>query len=102
VLKEARNVAAVIPVEKGSMGMVSHKHGAPRQLQHHKVVQELGSSNSSSFSDDLPALDQDERNDFLGICCQELLARGTELLKRTRKGTSRSGHPTIVPSSTMF
>jgi hypothetical protein len=78
-----------------------HRHGAPRQLQHRKVVQELGSSNSSSFSDDLPALDQDERNDFLGICCQELLARGTELLKRTRKGTSRSGHPIIVPS-TMF
>jgi hypothetical protein len=51
------------------------------------VVQELGSSNSSSFSDDLPAMDQDESNNFLGICCQELLARGTELLKRTRKGT---------------
>jgi hypothetical protein len=65
------------------------------------VVQELGSSNSSSFSDDLPAMDQDESNNFLGICCQELLARGTELLKRTRKGTSGSGHPTIV-RSTMF
>uniref|UniRef100_A0ACD5ZYF6 Uncharacterized protein n=2 Tax=Avena sativa TaxID=4498 RepID=A0ACD5ZYF6_AVESA len=89
VMKEARNVAAVIPVDKGSMGMGGHhKHGAPRQLlQHHKVVQDLGSSNSSSFSDDLPALDQDESNNFLGICCQELLARGTELLKRTRKGS---------------
>lgn len=92
--KEAWNVAAVIPVEKGSMGMGGHnhghKHGAQRQLQqqpHHKV-QEMGSSNSSSFSDDLPAIDQDENN-FLGICCQELLARGTELLKRTRKGTAR-------------
>ncbi|KAM0848974.1 hypothetical protein ACQ4PT_054035 [Festuca glaucescens] len=89
VLKEARNVAAVIPVDKGSMGMGGHnKHGAPRQLlQHHRVVQELGSSNSSSFSDDLPALEQDESNNFLGICCQELVARGTELLKRTRKGS---------------
>lgn len=88
VLKEARNVAAVIPVEKGSMGMGGHKHGAPRQLlQHHKVVQELGSSNSSSFSDDLPVHEQDDTNNFLGICCQELLARGTELLKRTRKGS---------------
>uniref|UniRef100_A0ACD5YKJ5 Uncharacterized protein n=1 Tax=Avena sativa TaxID=4498 RepID=A0ACD5YKJ5_AVESA len=93
VMKEARNGAAVIPVDKGSMGMGGHnnhghKHGAPRQLlQHHKVVQDLGSSNSSSFSDDLPALDQDDSNNFLGICCQELLARGTELLKRTRKGS---------------
>ncbi|CAM0949056.1 unnamed protein product [Alopecurus aequalis] len=88
VQKEAWNVAAVIPVEKGSIGMGGHRHGAPRQLQQqsHKV-QELGSSNSSSFSDDLPALDQDESNNFLGICCQELLARGTELLKRTRKGS---------------
>ncbi|KAM0870216.1 hypothetical protein ACQ4PT_040161 [Festuca glaucescens] len=85
VLKEARNVAAVIPVDKGSMGMGGHKHGAPRQL--HRVVQELGSSNSSSFSDDLPALEQDESNNFLGICCQELVAHGTELLKRTRKGS---------------
>jgi hypothetical protein len=86
VLKEARNVAAVIPVDKRSMGMGGHKQGAPRQL--HRVVQELGSSNSSSFSDDLPALEQDESNNFLGICCQELVARGTELLKRTRKGTA--------------
>ncbi|VAI13238.1 VAN3-binding protein-like isoform X1 [Triticum dicoccoides] len=95
VQKEAWNVAAVIPVEKGSMGMGGHghgqKHGATqRQLQqqqpHHHKVQEMGSSNSSSFSDDLPAIDQDENN-FLGICCQELLARGTELLKRTRKGS---------------
>ena len=94
--KEAWNVAAVIPVEKGSMGMGGHghghKHGATqRQLQqqqpHHHKVQEMGSSNSSSFSDDLPAIDQDENN-FLGICCQDLLARGIELLKRTRKGTA--------------
>ncbi|XP_044947254.1 VAN3-binding protein-like isoform X3 [Hordeum vulgare subsp. vulgare] len=92
VQKEAWNVAAVIPVEKGSMGMGGHSHGQKhgaaqrqQQQQHHKV-QEMGSSNSSSFSDDLPAIDQDENN-FLGICCQELLARGTELLKRTRKGS---------------
>lgn len=91
VAKEAWNVAAVIPVEKGAMGAHSRghshiqMHGSQRQ-QHHNV----GSSNSSSFSDDLPpSLDQDvdEETSFLGIGCQELLARGTELLKRTRKGS---------------
>ncbi|VAI27450.1 unnamed protein product [Triticum turgidum subsp. durum] len=33
------------------------------------------------------AAQRQDENNFLGICCQELLARGTELLKRTRKGS---------------
>nr|XP_010923525.1 VAN3-binding protein isoform X3 [Elaeis guineensis] len=73
-LKEVWNIAAVIPVEKGGMGG-HHDH------RHHKQHKELD-SNGSSFSDELV---QDEEN-FLGLCSQELLARGTELLKRTRKG----------------
>jgi hypothetical protein len=48
------------------------------QKQHRKLE-----SNGSSISDDLSL---EEENNFLGICSQELLARGTELLKRTRKG----------------
>lgn len=40
-----------------------------------------GSSNSSFSGELVP-----EEN-FLGICNQELLARGCELLKRTRQGT---------------
>ncbi|XP_062203246.1 VAN3-binding protein-like isoform X2 [Phragmites australis] len=91
-LNEVWNVAAVIPVEKGTMGggggggghhLHSHKHnGHLKQQQHH--LRELDSSNSSSsFSDELVLA---EENNFLGICTQELLARGTELLKRTRKG----------------
>ncbi|KAL5205655.1 hypothetical protein ABZP36_033864 [Zizania latifolia] len=87
-LKEVWNVAAVIPVEKNTMGggggggghhhHHNHKHNAQKQ-QHHK---DHGSNTSSSFSDDLAVDD----NNFLTICSQELLARGTELLKRTRKG----------------
>lgn len=73
-LKEVWNIAAVIPVDKGGMGG-HHDH------RHHKQHKELD-SNGSSFSDELV---QDEEN-FLGLCSQELLARGTELLKRTRKG----------------
>ncbi|XP_075477738.1 VAN3-binding protein-like isoform X2 [Primulina tabacum] len=65
-LKEVWNIAAVIPVDKGT--------GATNN----------GSSNGSSngsFSDELVP----EEN-FLGICSRELLARGGELLKRTRNG----------------
>ncbi|XP_066347574.1 VAN3-binding protein-like [Miscanthus floridulus] len=76
-LKEVWNIAAVIPVEKGAVGGGHHqKHGVPKQ-QHRKLE-----SNGSSISD----VSLEEENNFLGICSQELLARGTELLKRTRKG----------------
>ncbi|XP_016457973.1 VAN3-binding protein isoform X2 [Nicotiana tabacum] len=61
-LKEVWNIAAVIPVEKG---MASGNGGG---------------SNGSSSGELIP-----EEN-FLGICSRELLARGGELLKRTRKG----------------
>ncbi|KAL5209664.1 hypothetical protein ABZP36_005287 [Zizania latifolia] len=76
-LKEVWNIAAVIPVEKGTMGGGNH-HKQNVQKQHRKLE-----SNGSSISDDLSL---EEENNFLGICSQELLARGTELLKRTRKG----------------
>ncbi|URD98256.1 hypothetical protein MUK42_28856 [Musa troglodytarum] len=72
-LKEVWNIAAVIPVEKG---------GAANNNHHRRRMQEKElDSNSSSVSGELVA----EEN-FLGLCSQELLARGTELLKRTRKG----------------
>lgn len=73
-LKEVWNIAAVIPVEKGGLG----GHHTQR---HNKQQKELD-SNGSSFSDELVP----EEENFLGLCSQELLARGTELLKRTRKG----------------
>ncbi|XP_058106140.1 VAN3-binding protein-like isoform X2 [Magnolia sinica] len=57
-LKEVWNIAAVIPVEKG-----------------------MGTTPNGSYSGELVP----EEN-FLGVCSQELLARGSELLKRTRKG----------------
>jgi hypothetical protein len=82
LLREAWNVAAVIPVDKGGhqKSINAHKQQLLR-LEHG----ELESSHSSSFSDEqvVPA----EENTFLGNCTLELLARGTQLLKRTRKGT---------------
>jgi len=109
-LKEVWNVAAVIPVEKGAVaaeggggGHHQHGHKDNRQLKHHHQHQqqqrELESSNSSSscFSDELALA---EENNFLGICTQELLARGTELLKRTRKGTQLTEH--FDPSDLQF
>ncbi|XP_020405349.1 VAN3-binding protein isoform X1 [Zea mays] len=85
-LKEVWNIAAVIPVEKGAVGGGggggggghNQKHGASKQQQQHRKLE----SNGSSVSD----VSLEEENNFLGICSQELLARGTELLKRTRKG----------------
>ncbi|KAJ4827526.1 hypothetical protein Tsubulata_028042 [Turnera subulata] len=65
-LKEVWNIAAVIPVEKGlNVGGDNGSNG----------------SSNGSFSGELVP----EEN-FLGICSRELLARGCELLKRTRKG----------------
>ncbi|KAM1278878.1 hypothetical protein ACFX13_031828 [Malus domestica] len=73
-MKEAWNVSAVIPVEKGMgigvcAGKANNNNGGDR-------------SSGSSFSDDLVPVDPT----FLGVSNQDLLARGTELLKRTRKG----------------
>ncbi|XP_073303783.1 VAN3-binding protein-like isoform X2 [Primulina huaijiensis] len=65
-MKEAWNIASVIPVDKG---MRLTNGGSDN-----------GSSNDS-FSGDLV-----REENFLGICGRELLAKGCELLKRTRKG----------------
>lgn len=82
-LKEVWNIAAVIPVEKGVVGPGGTHHNKQQQQQRRlsKALKEV-ESNGSSFSDELPL----EEENFLGLCSQELLARGTELLKRTRKG----------------
>ncbi|KAG8658669.1 hypothetical protein MANES_03G173800v8 [Manihot esculenta] len=65
-LKEVWNIAAVIPLEKGlGLGGGNGSNG----------------SSNGSFSGELVPEDN-----FLGICSRELLARGYELLKRTRKG----------------
>ncbi|XP_071697426.1 VAN3-binding protein-like [Rutidosis leptorrhynchoides] len=62
-LKEVWNIAAVIPVDRGVK------------------VSKIDGKSSGYSKDQLPP----EEN-FLGICNQELLARGSELLKRTRNG----------------
>ncbi|KAL9237645.1 hypothetical protein vseg_012169 [Gypsophila vaccaria] len=62
-LKDVWNIAAVLPAEKGMTGN--------------------NGSNASSCSHS-GELVPDEN--FLGICTRELLARGCELLKRTRNG----------------
>lgn len=64
-VKDGRNIPAVPRGDKGS----AHSNGTG------------SSSNGSTISDDYVP----EEN-FLGICSRELLARGCELLKRTRKG----------------
>lgn len=60
-LKEVWNIAAVIPVDKGiPKGCVGGGGGHQSDLA--------------------------PEDNFLGICSRELLAKGCELLKRTRKG----------------
>lgn len=68
--KEMWNVATAQPVEKGyGMGPGSDDNNFHP------------SGNSGSDGEPCAAVE-----DFLGVCNQELLARGCELLKRTRKG----------------
>ena len=64
-LKEVWNIASVTPADRVPNGGSSGRNG----------------SLNGSHSGELVA----EEN-FLGICSKELLARGGELLKRTRKG----------------
>lgn len=66
-LKEVWNIAAVIPVDKG-LGMGVGQN-------------EVNATANGGYCEELFP----EEN-FLGACNQELLARGTELLKRTRNG----------------
>ncbi|GAV84994.1 Auxin_canalis domain-containing protein/PH_2 domain-containing protein [Cephalotus follicularis] len=66
-MKEAWNIAAVLPVEKGKgIGVCGKGHNR---------------HTSNSFSGELV-----DGENFLGTCSQDLLAKGSELLKRTRKG----------------
>ncbi|KAL5561734.1 hypothetical protein UlMin_031481 [Ulmus minor] len=69
-IKEVWNITAVIPVEKGSMGI---------------RVCGKGNNNQQPIEDLSPA--PTPAPDIIpGVCNEEVLARGTELLKRTRKG----------------
>ncbi|MQL76330.1 hypothetical protein Taro_008709 [Colocasia esculenta] len=76
-LKEVWNVAAVVPVEKGGVGDHHHRR---HQQQQEEQQQQADEKDQCSSGELLP------EDNFLGLCSQELLARGTELLKRTRKG----------------
>lgn len=60
-------MAAVIPVERGIGNGVSGNANN---------TQPNGKNSSETFP----------RENFTGVCSQELLARGSELLKRTRNG----------------
>ncbi|KAK4281199.1 hypothetical protein QN277_012721 [Acacia crassicarpa] len=70
-LKEVWNITAVTPLERGVPLGICGKGGNNTN----------NSNTSTSDSGEIVNVDN-----FLGICSQELLARGTELLKRTRKG----------------
>lgn len=69
-MKEVWNIAAVIPVEKGiGLGVCGKAN--------------MDQANSNFSGEICPA------DNFPVICNQDLLAKGTELLKRTRKGNIR-------------
>lgn len=71
-LKEVWNIATVTPLEKGMGGISICGKG------------NINSNNSNTSTSDSGEIMNGEN--FLGACSQELLARGSELLKRTRKG----------------
>lgn len=70
-LKEVWNIAAVIPIEKGIGGRNSEQN-----------------QSNNNYCEGL-----DIEENFLGVCNQELLARGRELLKRTRNGKLHNSSP---------
>lgn len=63
-MKEVCNIAAVLPVEKNLK--VENRH-----------------SRNGSYNGEA----NQQGENFLGLCSEELLARGSELLKRTRTGS---------------
>ncbi|KAL0718946.1 hypothetical protein Bca4012_068269 [Brassica carinata] len=71
--KEVWNIASVIPMDKGI------NHGGFSNVD--RNVNGSNGSSSSSHSGEFLAEDN-----FLGHCSREWLARGCQLLKRTRKG----------------
>ncbi|CAH2053000.1 unnamed protein product [Thlaspi arvense] len=73
-MKEVWNIASVIPMDKGI------NHGGFSNVNSNGSGSSNGSS-SSSHSGEFLAEDN-----FLGHCSREWLARGCQLLKRTRKG----------------
>nr|GMD80872.1 VAN3-binding protein isoform X1 [Ipomoea batatas] len=70
-LKDVWNIAAVIPVDKRT-----------------------GGSNGSNGSNGSSSGELAPEENFLGICSRELLSRGSELLKRTRKGDAKNEEQT--------
>lgn len=78
-LKEVWNIAAVTPLEKG-MGI-----GICGKVNN-------GHPSSSSSGELAPG------ENYLGICSQDFLAKGTELLKRTRKGNLQKLNSMILKS----
>ncbi|XP_071724098.1 VAN3-binding protein-like [Rutidosis leptorrhynchoides] len=92
-MKEVWNIASVLPVEKG----ISVCGGKTSHNNHIRTA-------NQSFSEEFVG-----RENFLEVCNQELLARGSELLKRTRNGDlhwkivsvyiNKNGHVTLKMKS---
>ncbi|XP_010551713.1 PREDICTED: VAN3-binding protein-like [Tarenaya hassleriana] len=74
-LKEVWNIATVIPMDRGM------SYGGCVNPTDNGKDNGVNGSSSSSYSGELVFEDN-----FLGVCSRELLARGCELLKRTRRG----------------
>ena len=81
--KEVWNVASVIPMDKGI------NPGGFSNIDSN--INGSNSSSSSSHSGEFLAEDN-----FLGHCSREWLARGCQLLKRTRKGINANLLLTVV------
>lgn len=76
-LREVWNMAAVIPVEKGGINSQFNGH-----LRQHGELYSPATSDGNDSGD----AGLNYKDNFLGICSQDVLGRGAELLKRTRKG----------------
>lgn len=88
-LKDVWNIAAVIPVEKSALGGAGTTTTITANNSSRNVNIKYDDCRLNPRRSIEPRRFSDEfipEENFLGLCNQELLARGTELLKRTRKG----------------
>ncbi|KAK8968672.1 hypothetical protein KSP40_PGU018132 [Platanthera guangdongensis] len=85
VLREVWNIAAVIPVEKNGVNICSQFDHCLRHRHHQRCPMAAAYENdfcSTGSSGEILSMEN-----FLGVCSQDVLAGGAQLLKRTRKGS---------------
>ncbi|KAK8954008.1 hypothetical protein KSP39_PZI002822 [Platanthera zijinensis] len=87
VLREVWNIAAVIPVEKNGVNICSQFDHCLRHRHHQRSPMAGAAAYENDFGSTGSSGEILSLENFLGVCSQDVLAGGAQLLKRTRKGS---------------